>query len=120
MPPTASPTQAFTLAKSAEEVTGTWLSRGRYYLRFYEDGTFHQAHVLDMLDSRPYAVSSFWFEGTQMFTEEISVSGVPSCRAIIGIYEIRLLEGDKMQVVRIEDKCSGRAGDTAGTYEEAR
>jgi hypothetical protein len=102
---------------SAEEIVGTWLSRRTYYIGFYEDGTCPQAHALDKLDSAPYAVNRFWFEGTQMHLETISVSGVPSCGDIVGIYEMRFLEDDKMQIARIEDKCSPRARDTAGVYE---
>jgi hypothetical protein len=98
-------------------MVGTWQSRRTYFLGFYENGTFHQAHALDKLDSAPYAISRFWFEGTQMLMEEISVSGVPSCGDRIGIYEIRLLEDGEMHIATIEDGCSGRAGDTAGRYE---
>lgn len=115
-PPTATPTPAFTLATSAEEIVGTWLEGGAGYNRFYEDGTFHQAHALDDLDHQPYAISEFWFEGTQMFTKELSVSGVPSCGDTIGIYKVRWLEGGKIQIVSIEDNCSARRGDIAGRY----
>lgn len=120
VPPTATATQAFTLATTAEEIVGTWLKGGAYYIRFYEDGTFHQAHALDKLESQSYAISKFWFEGTQMFTEEISVSGVPSCGKKTGIYEIRLLEDDNIQISSIKDQCSPRAGDTSGEYQPVR
>lgn len=52
-----------------------------------------------------------------MFIKEISVSGVPPCRDTPGIYEVRLLEGDKIQIVAIEDKCSPRRRDMAVEYE---
>ena len=119
VPPTVKPTETFTLAESAEEIVGTWRSRGSYFLRFYENGTFHQAHALDRLDGAPYAVSKFWFEGTQMRTVEISVSGVPSCGSRVGTYEIHLLEDGTMRIAPMEDACSGRAGDTSGTYQPA-
>jgi len=120
-PPTATPTQAFTLATSAEEIAGTWHKTiGAGYIRFYEDGAFHQARALDNLDSKPFAICEFRFEGTRMFTKEISVSGVPPCGDTIGIYEVRLLEGGKIQIVSIEDKCSPRRGDTATVYEPVR
>ncbi len=51
-----------------------------------------------------------------MFIKELSVSGVPSCGDTIAIYEVRLLEGGKIQIVSIEDKCSPRRGDIAGKY----
>lgn len=117
-PPTATPTQAITLATSADEIAGTWQkTRGTGYIRFYEEGTFHQARALDDLDSHPFAICEFWFEGTQMFIGQCSVSGVPPCGDVIAIYEVRLLEGDKIQIVAIEDSCSPRRGDTATMYD---
>jgi hypothetical protein len=106
----------FTLATSAEEIVGTW-HESSLYIRFDEDGTFRQAHALDKLDSQPYAISSYRFEGTKMVTTEISVSGVPSCGTKIGSYEIRLLENGNIQIVTIKDQCTPRGGDTAGEYE---
>jgi hypothetical protein len=116
IPPTPTPTQVFTLVTSAEEIVGTWLGFA-ICIRFYEDGTFNKALSLDKLDSHPYAVSKFWFEGTQMFIEEISVSGVPSCGRKIGIYEIRLLEDDNIQISTIKDQCSQRVNSTGGIYQ---
>ncbi len=118
-PPTAVPTQAFTQVTSAEEIIGTWFV-GTYYIRFDEDGTFRQAHTLETLDSQPYAISSYEFEGTKMVTQAISVSGVPSCENLIGSYEFRLLENGNLQILVIEDRCTGRAHDTAGEYRPVR
>ena len=115
-PATATPTQAFTQATSAEEIVGTWFV-GSYYIRFDKDETFRQAHALDKLDSQPYAISSYHFEGMEMVTTEISVSGVPSCGKKIGRYEIRLLESGNIRIVVIKDQCPPRAGDVAGEYE---
>ena len=113
---TATPTQVFTLVTSAEEIVGTWLGAA-FCIRIYEDGTLNKAWSLDKLDSHPYAVSKFWFEGTQMFMEQISVSGVPSCGKEIGIYEIRLLEDDNIQISTIKDQCSHRVNFTRGIFE---
>ena len=119
-PPTATPTQAFTLATSAEEIVGTWLGAGSFYIRFDEDGTFRQAHALDKLDSQPYAINSYQFEGTKMVITEVSVSGVPTCGMKIGSYEIRLLESGNIWIVAIKDQCVPRAWDIAGEYEPVR
>jgi hypothetical protein len=121
MPPTATPipTQAFTLATSAEKITGTW-AMGNYYIRFDKDETFRQAHALDKLDSQPYAVNSYQFEGTKMVMTEIKVSGVPTCGKKIGSYEIRLLENGNIQIVAIKDECAPRTGDMAGEYKPVR
>ena len=116
-PLTATPTQMFTLVTSAEQIVGTWLIGAAPYIRINEDGTLHKAWSLDKLDSHPYAVNKFWFEGTQMFMEEISVSGVPSCGKEIGIYEIRLLEDDNIQISTINDQCSHRVTFTRGIFE---
>ena len=120
--PTATPTQAFTLATSLEEIAGTtWRkTAGAGYIRFYEDGTFHQARALDALDDSPFSICRFWFEGTQMFHTELSVSGVPSCGDTIAVYEVRLLEGDRLKIVSIEDSCGPRRRDTATMYEAVR
>jgi len=113
---TATPTHVFTLVTSAEEIVGTWLGAA-FCIRIYEDGTLNKAWSLDKLDSHPYAVSKFWFEGTQMFIEEITVSGAPSCGRKIGIYEIRLLENDNIQISSIKDQCSQRVNSTGGIYQ---
>jgi hypothetical protein len=89
-PPTATATPDFTLATSVEDVLGTWHRPGRdLYIRFYDDGTWHQAHALSTLDDSPYAICEIWFEGTQLFVGECSVSGVPSCGDGIAVYEVR-------------------------------
>lgn len=119
VPPTTTPTPAVTLATSVEQVVGTWQS-GRYYIRFDADGTYRQAHVLEELASAPYAISSYQFEGSEMVTKAISVSGVPSCGEAIGRYNIRLLDSGHIRVVTIRDQCLPRAGDTAREYEPVR
>ena len=120
-PPTATPTPTpvFTLATSAEEVAGTWVA-GNYYIRFDKDGTYRQAHALDKLDSRPYAISAYRFEGTTLVSTEIKVSGVRSCGKKSASYEIRLLESGNIWIVAIQDDCTGRKGDTEGEYEPVR
>lgn len=118
-PPTATPTQAFTLATSADEIVGTW-HLGGYYLRFDSDGTFRQAHALDKLDDQSYAISSYQFEGSEMTITEVSVSGVPSCGNKNGRYEIQLLESGNIRIVAIKDPCTPRAGEIAGEYEPVR
>ena len=123
IPPTANPSQAFTLAASAEEIGGTWQRdrvEGALYIRFDEDGTFREAYALNELDSQPFSINSYQFEGTRMVTTQVSVSGVPSCGESIGSYEIRLLESDNIQIVAIEDQCTHRAGSVAGEYEPVR
>jgi hypothetical protein len=125
--PTATPTpepspaaqmKDFTLATSADEIVGTWHESGDY-IRFDEDGTFRQAHGLDKLDDQPYAICSYQFEGTIMIIEEISVSGVPSCKRKIGSYEIQLLENGDIEIVTIEDQCPPRARDISGEKKPA-
>ncbi len=115
-PPTATPTPAFTLATSAEEIFGTWHA-GSYYIRFDKDGTFRQADALEKLENSPYAINSYHFEGTKMVMTEVAVSGVPTCGKGTGSYEIRLLKSDKIRIVAIKDECAPRAGDIAGEYE---
>ncbi|MFC2046247.1 hypothetical protein ACFLTC_01840 [Chloroflexota bacterium] len=111
----------FTLATSAEEIVGTWQAGfGRYRIRFDEDETFRQARELDELDSKPYAINSYQFDGTKMVAKDIRVSGVPSCGKKIGSYEIRLLESGNIWIVAIEDSCEARANDIAREYGPVR
>jgi hypothetical protein len=120
-PPTTAPTQAFTLATSIKDVVGTWYNEGTgVYLRFYEDGTLHNADSPESLDNQPYATSEIRFEGTQMSLIETAVAGVPSCGDALGLYEVRLLPDGKIQIVTIEDQCPPRAGDTALVFEPVR
>jgi hypothetical protein len=119
--PATTPTQAFTLATSAEEIVGTWMRRsGPLYLRFDEDGTLREARALDELDSQPFSINSYQFEGTRMILKEVSVSGVPSCGETIDSFEIRLLESGDIRIVVLEDECGHRAGSVAGEYEPVR
>lgn len=76
--------------------------------------------ILENLDNQPYAINAFHFEGTQMFIKEVSVSGVPPCGDTPSTYEVQLLEGDKIRIVAIEDKCSPRRRDMAVGYEPVR
>ena len=115
--PTSTPTEAFTLASSAEEIVGTWFNPQIVTHRFNTDGTVQHAHSPDTID-KPFAIEEFWFEGKKLFIKEISVSGVPPCsKVIVGIYEVRLLASGKMQLKAVEDKCKPRKEDTEGIFD---
>jgi len=118
--PTSTPTEAFTLARSADEIIGTWFNPAIVTHRFNKDGTVQHANTPDSID-QPFAINEFWFEGTKLFIKEISVSGVPSCgKVIVGIYEARMLASGRLQLRVIEDKCKPRKGDTEGIFEPVR
>jgi len=114
---TAVPTEVFSMITSVDGLLGTWQNSDRYFYRFYADGTYNMAHAVEELDSQPYVISKFWFEEGRMFVEDISVSGVPSCKPDIGEYEIRLLESGNIRIVRIMDKCTPRARETELEFE---
>ena len=118
--PTSVPAETFTLATSIQDIVGTWHVANTKYLRFYEDGTAHQARSQEALDDQPYAINEVSFEGTRMSLKEIAVSGVGSCGDAVGIYEVQLLSSGKIKLVRIEDSCSGRAGDITLVYDPAQ
>jgi hypothetical protein len=63
-------------------------------------------------DGLPYAVDYVRFEGTQMSLTGKLVRGVISCEDIVGIYEVRMLEGDRIRVKTIEDDCKPRKRET--------
>ena len=110
------------MVSSAEEILGTWEAGfGRYRIRFDADGTFRQARELDELDTKPYAIGEYWFEGTNMLTKEVSVKGVPPCgKKKIGTYEIRALENGNIWIVVIDDACEPRAHDITREYGPVR
>ena len=119
IPPTATPTVR--LATSVGEIAGTWQkTTGAGYIRFNENGTFDQARGFDDLDSTPFAICEFWFEGTQMFIGECDVSGVPPCSNPVAIYEIWVLEGDRIQIAAVDDSCTPRVNDTVREYQAVR
>jgi hypothetical protein len=108
----------FTLATSLEEIAGSWQKTiGAGCIRFQDDGTFRQARRLGALDDSPFAICEIWFEGTQLFVGQCTVSGVPPCGEAIAIYEVRLLESGGIEIVAIEDNCSPRRLDTATVYD---
>jgi hypothetical protein len=115
-PPTATAPEPYTLPE-AEELLGTWKFSDMDFTRFYEDGTVHEAYSLAQLDADPFAVNRFELEAGRMTLRELSVSGVPPCGDKVGVYELRLLEGGKLQMVTIRDACYPRAGDVEGMYE---
>lgn len=104
------------IVTSAEQVLGTW-----QYLaartRFADDGTFRSAWSADTLESAPYAISSYRFEGGEMLVTELEVDDVPSCGAAVGRYRVWLLESGELQIVAIDDPCPARSGDMTRVYE---
>jgi hypothetical protein len=118
VPPTPTPTVR--LATSIEEIAGAWEKiSGAGYIRFNDDGTFDQARSLGGLDSRPFATCEFWLEGSQMTIGQCRVFGVPPCTNPTASYEIWLLEGNRIEIVAINDSCSPRRNDTATVYQAA-
>lgn len=112
------PTQGFELVTCIPDAVGTWYWPGEgLYLRFYEDGMLHHAHGCD---DDPYAVSEYWFEGPRMVIRTVSISGVPPCGDVIGIYEVRLFANYGIEIVPVEDSCSPRRRDMAAMYEAVR
>lgn len=80
----------------------------------------HHSHLLDVLDVDPFAKTETWFEGTQLYMRTKEVHGVPDCVDAIGVYEVRLYPKGNIQIVKIEDSCSPRSGDTALPYNPVR
>ena len=117
LPPTATAPLPFTLAAQAEDLIGTWRHPRGSYIRFYDDGTSHIGFSLNSLDSMPPIANTYAFDGSQIRVKEISNATGLSCSSDVGIYEVRLLEGDGIQIVVISDTCFQRETDTPGVYE---
>jgi len=103
---------------SAEQILGTWRHLAAR-TRFDDDGTFRSAWSADTLESAPYAISSYGFEGGEMLVAELAVSGVPACGDAVGRYRVWLLENGELQIVPIDDPCPGRSGDMTRVYGRA-
>ena len=114
--PPATASESYVVVTSAEQVLGTW-----QYLaartRFDQDGTFRSAWSADTLESAPYAISSYRFEGDEMLVTELAVSGVPACGDAVGRYRVWLLESGELQIVAIDDPCSARSGDMTRVHQ---
>ncbi|MGD0920043.1 MAG: hypothetical protein ABSB22_26700 [Thermodesulfobacteriota bacterium] len=109
------------LATSAEEIFGTWVAGSSHYLRFDQDGTFRGANTLDQLNSLPYSINSYQFNGTKMVITEVW-GAIPAntCGEKIASYEIQLLESGNIRIVVIEDQCQRRAANIPGEYKPVR
>lgn len=116
-PPTATAPLPFTLATQAEDVIGTWRHPRGSYIRFYDDGTYHVGFGLNDLDSMAPIANNYAFDGSQLRVKEISNTTGLSCGSDVDIYEVRLLQGDGIQIALIRDTCFQRATDTPGVYE---
>jgi len=117
LPPTATAPGPYSVITDIEQVLGTWKFSDADFTRFYPDDTYHDAYSLTELDNAPYAVNRIEFKDGYVLAREVSVSGVPPCGGTVGVYELRLLQSGKLQIVVIKDLCGPRAGDTQGLYE---
>jgi hypothetical protein len=111
--PTATPAPTPVLATSGEQIVGTWVGTGaaadRLYQRFNPDGTVQAATTLEKLNSTPGAELTFRFEGTQFLLTEVSATGLPSCSAKTGTYQVQLLPDGNIKFVKVQDACAPRA-----------
>lgn len=93
-----------------EEVAGTYEARDAKregFLLIMDDGTLHWAPD----ETGPQIVLDARFEETSVLITD------PDCgEDVTGVYEFRLLETGDLEVVLIEDACSGRASNLAGRY----
>jgi hypothetical protein len=106
--PTVTPTRGLVRVTSPEQIIGTYVWGTNYYIRFDEDGTCRQAHALDELDSKPYAIMYYEFEDDRMIITEKTVFGVPSCKEKIGKYRVEYLSNGNMKFIVGTDDCAPR------------
>ena len=113
-------TEAFTLVGSAEPVLGTWRCASTY-TRFDEDGTVRSAWSADTLESDPYVVSDYRFDGLVMHVMEVDgCSGPTGFASMVGPYHVSLFENGELMILRIEDPCSARVGAMQRLYERVQ
>jgi hypothetical protein len=115
-PETAS--EAYVVVTSAEQVLGTWHVR-THYLRFDEDGTFRKAVGQSALESTPYLIEDYRFEGGVMLVTHVARPCASGPGDAVGRYEVRILESGDLQIVLLEDPSGGRSGNLEWVYAPA-
>jgi hypothetical protein len=113
--PPATASETYVVVTSAEQVLGTWHVR-THYLRFDEDGTFRKAVGQSALESTPYLIEDYRFEGGVMLVANTVYMGVRKPGDSVGRYEVRLLEDGDLQIVLLEDAEEGRSGNLEWVY----
>ena len=119
--PTAAPTATPVLATSASQFIGTWhgIKAEGMYERFNADGILLTAGTLEGL-ANPDAECTYRFEGTCLTIKELNATGLPSCGAKEGVYEVELLAGGAIRFRRIQDACVPRGRTMAQEHEPER
>lgn len=113
--PTAIPEPTATtipvLAQSADEIFGIWQSGSgniKLYFQFNPDGTFRVAQrELSNLQEGPTMVGEYSVEAGLVTLDTNAESAL--CTGQVGIYEVYLLDGDRISLILKEDPCLIRA-----------
>jgi hypothetical protein len=101
------------LATSAGDIAGIWKRLGAgadAFLQFEAEGIMTYARGKpENLQSQPFAVNEFTFQGTQLLVKEgTSVLADEACVNATGIYETQLLDNGNLRLIVIEDACQRR------------
>lgn len=119
---TLRPTGTPRIASSPEDILGLWRgteNRDGMYHQFNADGSCQISTVRDVIDTNPNVVCKYWFEGTNLYMEEVELRGLPAC-GFPGIYEVHLLPDGWIDFTTVDDNCAPRARTTAQLHEPVR
>jgi len=106
--PTALPEQV--LITDAADMVGIWLGTvagERGYVMYTEDGRYTVALAQDDLGTAPRVSGEYWFEDGNIHLRDLENAGHWTvCDAeVVGIYEVAVLEDDKLQFQTVDDGC---------------
>ena len=119
---TFEPTVTPRIATSPEDILGLWHgseNRDGMYQQFNADGTCRGSMARDLIETNPNVICNYWFEGTNLYMEEVELRGLPPC-GFPGIYEVNLMPNGWIDFTTVEDKCAPRVRTTAQLHEPIR
>jgi len=88
---------------TVDDLHGIWAFMGSL-IQFNEDGIFDVAGSVDEFKSRPVQFGEYSFEGTTLMFINDEESGL--CAGETGIYEVEMVEDDRIEIILVEDFCS--------------
>jgi hypothetical protein len=86
------------------------------YETFTADGILQTSQQYGSVD----AECSYRFEGTSLVLKETKATGLPSCGARIGTYEVERLPNGNIRFRAVSDSCTGRRNSMAQEHRPVR
>ncbi len=109
IPPTEEPEPV--LVTSADEMVGIWLGTvagEKWYVMYTGDGRYTVSLKQDDLGTSPRVSGEYWFEDGHIHLRDLENAGHWAVceEGIVGVYDVVVLEGGKLQFQTVEDGCT--------------